>query len=115
MKQVYWENKTNPLLRKHDGKDGHWAGMSNLQWFAAFYGYTGHFDDTVNGRVADVGGPRDRRSPKGQSLLRKEGPPTYAILSQNLILSRFPRLMNGHHRAFYKSHPTLGVFSTKVS
>ena len=66
-------------------------------------------------RVADVGGPRDRRSPKGQGLLRKEGPPTYAILSRNLVLSRFTRFLNGHHRAFYKSHPTLGVFSTKVS
>ena len=48
MKQVYWENETIPLLRKHDGKDGHWAGMSNLQWFAAFYGYTGHVGDTGN-------------------------------------------------------------------
>ena len=66
-------------------------------------------------RVADVGGPRDRRSPKGQVLLRKEGPPTYAILSRNLVLSRFTRFMNGHHRAFYESHPTLRVFSTKVS
>ena len=67
------------------------------------------------GRVADVEGPRDRRSPKGQGLLRKEGPPTYAILSRNLVLSRFTRFLNGHHRAFYESHPTLGVFSTKVS
>ena len=65
--------------------------------------------------MADVGGPRDRRSPKGQGLLRKEGPPTYAILSQNLVLSQFTRFMHGHHRAFYKSHPTLGVLSTKVS
>ena len=70
---------------------------------------------SVSVRVADVGGPRDRRSPKGQGLLRKEGPPTYAILSRNLVLSRFTRFLNGHHRAFYKSHPTLGVFSTKVS
>ena len=29
MKQVYWENDTNPLMRKHDGKGVHWAGMSN--------------------------------------------------------------------------------------
>ena len=66
-------------------------------------------------RVADVGGPRDRRSPKGQGLLRKKGPTTYAILSLNLVLSRFTRFMNGYHRAFYESHPSLGVFSTKVS
>ena len=65
--------------------------------------------------MAEVGGPRDRRSPKGQGLLRKEGPPTYAILSRNSVLSRFTRFMNGHHRAFYESHPTLGVFLTKVS
>ena len=69
----------------------------------------------VCSRVADVEGPRDRRSPKGQGFLRKEGPPKYAILLQNLVLSRFTRFMNGHHRAFYESHPTLGVFSTKVS
>ena len=66
-------------------------------------------------RVADVEVPQYRRYPKGQGLLRKEGPPTYAILSRNLVLSRFTRFMNGHHRAFYESHPTLGVFSTKVS
>ena len=34
------------------------------------------FFSTVS-RVADVEGPRDRRSPKGQGLLRKEGPPKY--------------------------------------
>ena len=79
----------------------HWVILSHLEF--------------VGDRVADVKGPRDRRSPKGQGLLRKEGPPTYAILSQNLVLSRFTRFMNGHHRAFYESHPTLGVFSTKVS
>ena len=30
-------------------------------------------------RVADVDGAQERRSTKGQGLLRKEGPPTYAI------------------------------------
>ena len=70
---------------------------------------------SINCRVADVEGPQDRRSTKGQGLLRKEGPPTYAILSQNLVLSRFTRFMKGHQRAFYESHPTLRVFSTKVS
>ena len=37
-------------------------------------------------RVPDVARLCDRRSPKGQGLLRKEGPPTYALL-QNLVLS----------------------------
>ena len=54
---------------------------------------------TVN-RVAEVEGARERRSPKGQGLLRKEGPPTYAILSRNLVLSRFTRFLKGFHRAF---------------
>ena len=53
-------------------------------------------------RVADVKVPQYRRYPKGQRLLQKEGPPTYAILSQNLVLSRFTRFMNGHHRASTK-------------
>ena len=66
-------------------------------------------------RVAEVARACEQRSPKGQGLLRKEGPPTYAILSRNLELSRFTLLLKGHHRAFYKSHPALGVFSTKVS
>ena len=34
-----------------------------------------------SGRVAEVVRRRGRRSPKGQDLLRKEGPPTYNILS----------------------------------
>ena len=67
------------------------------------------------GRCWDTALLQYRRYPKGQGLLRKEGPPTYPILSQNLVLSRFTRFMNGHHRALYESHPTLGVFSTKVS
>ena len=46
------ENETNPLLREHDGKDGHWAGMSNLQLFAVVDGDTGHVDDTVNGNTS---------------------------------------------------------------
>ena len=37
-------------------------------------------------RVADVARAREQRSPKGQGLLQKERPPTYAILSQNLVL-----------------------------
>ena len=67
----------------------------------------------MSSRVADVELPQYRRYPKGQGLLRKEGPPTYAILSQNLTSSQFTRFMNGHHRAFYESHSILGVFSTK--
>ena len=65
--------------------------------------------------MADVEGAQERRSTKGQGLLRKEGHPTYAILSRNLVLSRFTGFLKGHHRAFYESHPALGVFSLKVS
>ena len=65
--------------------------------------------------MADVEGTLERRSLKGQGLLRKEGPTTYAILSRNLILSQLTRFLKGHHRAFYESHPALGVFSTKLS
>ena len=63
----------------------------------------------------NVEGTRERRSPKGQGLLQKEGPPTYAILSQNLVLSQFTCFLKGFHRAFYESHPALGELSTKVS
>ena len=65
--------------------------------------------------MADVGVPQYRRCTKGQGLLRKEGPPICPILLRNLVLSRFTRFLKGHHRAFYESHPALGVFSTKVS
>ena len=56
--------------------------------------------------AADV--ERSGSSTKGRT-------PTYAILLQNLVLSRFMRFLKGRHRAFYESHPALGVFSTKVS
>ena len=56
-------------------------------------------------RVAEVARAREQRSPKGQGLLRKEGPPTYAILSRNLVMSRFTHFLTGFHRAFNKSHP----------
>ena len=46
-------------------------------------------------RVAQVEGTWERRSPKGEGLLRKEGPTTYAILSRNLVLSRFIRFLKG--------------------
>ena len=36
-------------------------------------------------RVAEVEGALERRSPKGQGFLRKEGPRTYANLSRNLV------------------------------
>ena len=75
----------------------------------------GGFTHSSSHNVAQVARAHERRSPKDQGLLRKEGPPTYAILSQNLVLSRFTRFLKGHHRAFYESHPALGVFSTKVS
>ena len=67
--------------------------------------------DSYHSRVADVEGTRERRSPKGRGLLRKEGPQTYASLSRNLVLSRFTRFLNCHHRAFYKSHPTFNFGS----
>ena len=62
-------------------------------------------ESKVHCRVAEVEGAQERRSPKGQGLLRKEGPPTYAILSQNLVLSRFTRFLKGFHRAFNESYP----------
>ena len=58
-------------------------------------------------RVAGVEGAQERRSPKGQGLLRKEGPPTYAILWQKLVLSRFTLFLKGFRRAFHESHPAL--------
>ena len=66
-------------------------------------------------RVADVEGTRDRRSPKSQGLLRKEGLPTYTILSQNLVLSQFACFLKGFHRAFYESHSALGELSMKFN
>ena len=54
-------------------------------------------------RVADVEG-----------LLRKEGPPTYAILSRNLVMSRFTHFFKGFHRAFNKSHPAFEELSMKA-
>ena len=56
----------------------------------------------------------ERRSQKGQGLPQKEGPPTYAILSRNLVLSQFMRFLNGFHRALNKSHPAFKELSTKV-
>ena len=64
--------------------------------------------------VADVEGARDQRSPKGQGLLRKEGPPTCAILSRNSVLLRFTRFLKGFRRALNKSHPAFVEHSTKA-
>ena len=75
---------------------------TNPSYFLPIFSRPG---DGVSHRVADVEGPRERRSPKGQGLLRKEGPPKYAILSQNLVLSRFTRFLKGFHRTFNESHP----------
>ena len=61
----------------------------------------------VTVRVAEVGGTWKRRSPKRQSLLREERPPTYVILSRNLVLSRFTRFLEGFRRAFNESHPAI--------
>ena len=68
----------------------------------------------VESRVAEVGGPQDRRSTKGQGLLRKEGPPTYAILSQNSALSRFTRFLKGFCKALNESHPAFIEYSAQV-
>ena len=65
---------------------------------------------------------REQRSLKGQGLLRKEGPPTYAILSRNLVLSRFfERLSQGFRRklscfrrAFNETHPAFVELSMKA-
>ena len=65
-------------------------------------------------RVAEVGGLRDRRSTTGQGLLRQKGPPTYAILSRNSILSRFTRFLKGFRRALNESHPAFVEHSTKA-
>ena len=56
-------------------------------------------------RVAHVARARERRSPKGQGLLRKEGPTSYDILLENLVLSQFTRFLKRFPRAFNKSHP----------
>ena len=65
------------------------------------------------GRMANVGRARERRSTEGQGLLRKEGPPTYAILLRNLVLSRFTRFLKGFRRAPNESHPAFIKLSTK--
>ena len=66
-------------------------------------------------RVADVeGAAQERRSTKGLGLLRQEGPPTYAILSRNLVLSRFTPFLKGFHRAFNESHPAFIELSMKA-
>ena len=65
-------------------------------------------------RVADVARARGRCSPKGQGLLGKEGPLTYAVLSQNLVLLRFTRFLKGFHRVLNKSHPAFVELSGKA-
>ena len=65
-------------------------------------------------RVADVEGAQERRSTRSQGLLRKEGPPTYAISSQKLVLSRITRFLKGFHRALNGGHPAFN-FQQKLS
>ena len=63
----------------------------------------------------DVERACEQRSLKGQGLLRrKEGPPIYAILSQNLVLSQFTRFLKGFCRELNESHPAFVELSTKV-
>ena len=54
------------------------------------------------------------RGTTGQGLLRHEGPPTYAILSRNSVLSRFMRFLKGFRRALNESHPAFVEHSTKA-
>ena len=84
------------------------AGLHQKHLFIKMYSIYLH-------RVADVEGPRDWRFPKVQGLPQKEGPPTYNILSRNLVLPRFMRFLKGFHGAFYESNPDLGELATKVS
>ena len=60
-------------------------------------------------RVAEVGGPRDRRSTKGSST--KEGPPTYSILSRNSVLSRFTLNLPSIYLQFTPIYLTLPQFT----
>ena len=73
-----------------------------------------HLQGYGQGRVADVARTRERRSPTGQGLLRQEGPPTYAILSRNSVLSRFTRFLKGFRRALNESHPAFVEHSKKA-
>ena len=63
--------------------------LGGESWTSMYYTVHTYFSDT---RVTEVEGARERRSPKGQGLLRKEGPPTYAILSRNLVWKAFTGL-----------------------
>ena len=68
----------------------------------------------VLARMADVARTREQRSPKGEGLLRKGGPLTYAILSRNLVLSGFMRFLKGFRRALNKSQHAFIELSTKI-
>ena len=66
-------------------------------------------------KVADVLGPWDRRLPKGQGLLQKVEPPTFAILSQNLVLSQFTSFLKCFCQALNESHSAfIEVLSWKL-
>ena len=43
---------------------------------------------SVQARVADIDGARERRSPKGQGLLQKEGPPKLSIVAIYMFFSK---------------------------
>ena len=59
------------------------------------------------GRSWGTAGPR-------KGLLWKEGPPTYAILLWNSVLSWFTCFLKGFCRALNESHPAFVQHSTKV-
>ena len=92
---------------------------------------SGKVDIAPESRVAEVGGPQDRRSTKGQGLLRKKIPPTYAILLLSIVAiyalferllessqrksSRFRRTLSTSHAAFVEHSTKVILLSTKVS
>ena len=96
MNSLHWWTRTGP---------GVWEKSSWIV-FRELFG--------VYHRVAEVARAREQRSPKGQGLLRKEGPPTYAVLSRNWVMSRFTHFLKGIHRAFNESHPAFVDLSTKT-
>ena len=65
--------------------------------------------------MADGGELRERQCTKGQGLLRREGPPNIRYFIAKLGIVAIYAVWKGRYRAFYKSHPALGMFSTKVS
>ena len=65
---------------------------------------------TVQGaRCCATGGHR-----KVRVFYERKDPPKYTILSRNLVLSQFKRLLKGFHRASNESHPAFVELWTKA-